>query len=454
MDIIIHGKPLAGSSCVTSGIDSSLAQKIVQEFFEAMSGMKEKESLVVDARYWKDSWYSVYTYFLAKNIKDTAGRESYFALSLIIPQKYCCLVSQVYSLLQTIVKESVVGVYLSQNGQYIVQDLSDTAKFKRLCDNLMGKYVNLEEKFDAGFKPSSLLSNDTYCNLLDCDSKALVNLLKTKGRIIVTESAATKDSLAQQASAYARQVQQLQAEVNTNKTTIEAQNKQILQLQEVARKASDSQAGQVKQLEMKVSNLQAENAKLTNNKSSLQTSYDTLVTKVKQLAEGLKMPGGLPPNPPTSHRKRNYLPALNTFLIVLLSLLVSAFLFKDCSGNGKIKEDEQADLVVDGVPLQKLQNEVADLQNKLSEKDSALLIKNNELNDANERISTLESALSVQIQGARNVLNQGPSRRRETARSENQTAQQQVGKIGTSGTSSESTQTNIESITQQENTTP
>ena len=62
MDIIIHGKPTAGSSLTTAGIDGALSQKIVDDFFEGMNRIKDPQALIVEVRYWKNVWYSVYTY--------------------------------------------------------------------------------------------------------------------------------------------------------------------------------------------------------------------------------------------------------------------------------------------------------------------------------------------------------------------------------------------------------
>lgn len=366
MDIIIHGKPLAGSMHSTDGIDPSLCQRIVNDFFEGMAQIKNQESLVVDARMWKGTWSSVYTFLLGKNIKDTANRDSYFALSIVIPRKYCCLISQVYSLLQNVIRESVMGVYLAQNGQFLVQNLDNSTSFNRLCENLRKQYVNLEEEYDSTFQAPTELRNDIYCNLIDCDSKAFVNLLKTKGRIIVTDSAATKDALATQARTLALQIQQLQSDLQAKTKTIDNQTKQISQLQESARQANSSASNQVNRLKSDLSSLQSANKKLSDSKRELQASYDELKLKVKQIAESLHFPVGTSSGThpedlgdEVSIRRFWSLPTLNTILLVLLTLFVLLSSLKGCLSWPEASENEVASL--------RNQNNISDLQNQLNE---------------------------------------------------------------------------------------
>lgn len=342
MEIIIHGKPLAGSAHATKGLDATLSQKIVGEFFEGMSNIREKESLFVDARLWKGIWYSTYTFVLGKNIRDTANRDSYFALSLIIPQKYCCLISQVYSLLKNVIQQSVLNVYLSSSGQYIVQNLDNATSFDRLCDNLSKHYVNLEETFDSSFKAATELRNEAYYNLVDCDSKAFVNLLKARGRIIVTETTVTKDSLAEKTQAYARQVQQLQSEVQAKSVTIDNQVKQIAQLQESIQQANNTANGQVNRLKTNVASLQSENKKLKESQEKFKMSYETLMMELEQMVA--KHTSSTSKHS-SGHKQESivrgwsrFLPVINTLLLALLTSFIVFLSLKGCSLN-KIAKD-------------------------------------------------------------------------------------------------------------------
>ena len=74
MEIIIHGKPNAGSSKSTSPSDV-LSQKIVGDFFDRRDEIVDQEALIVDARNWNGIWYSVYTYRLF-NLKEISEKIS------------------------------------------------------------------------------------------------------------------------------------------------------------------------------------------------------------------------------------------------------------------------------------------------------------------------------------------------------------------------------------------
>lgn len=52
-DIILHGKPNAGSHKTTKGIEDSFCQNLVENFFQSMNYIKEQEVLIVDVRNWK-----------------------------------------------------------------------------------------------------------------------------------------------------------------------------------------------------------------------------------------------------------------------------------------------------------------------------------------------------------------------------------------------------------------
>ena len=433
MDIIIHGKPLAGSMHSTDGIDPSLCQRIVNEFFEGMAQIKDQESLVVDARMWKGTWSSVYTFLLGKSIKDTANRESYFALSIVIPRKYCCLISQVYSLLQKVIRESVMGVYLAQNGQFLVQNLDNSTSFNRLCENLRKQYVNLEEEYDSTFQAATELRNDIYCNLIDCDSKAFVNLLKTRGRIIVTDSAATKDALATQARTLALQVQQLQSDLQTKAKTIDNQTKQISQLQESARQANSSASNQVNRLKTDLSALQAANKKLSDSKQELQDSYDELKLKVKQIAESLHSSGG---NVSGIHHKTSgdkvsirrfwSLSAFNTILLVLLTLLVLLSSLKGCLSRAETSENEVAGLLEQN-DASELQNQLNVLEDKLDAKDqeiAALQEENVRLNKLIDDYKGIQQQASSLMRNASTVKASTPQSTKGTVKKKTETAPQ------------------------------
>lgn len=196
MEIIIHGKPHAGSSKATSDIDG-LARNIVENFFNSRDGFDDEQSLIVDARYWKNNWYSVYTYRRSnlKEFSSGVGRTTYFAISLVIPGGYCQRVSAVYELLKNVCNDAVIGIYISGNGKYMVQNLYDNGSFVSIAEKVRKNYINTEVAFDSEFVPQVNFSNDKKSNVLWCDSEEFIRCLKTSGRIIVTEGESIKDPL-------------------------------------------------------------------------------------------------------------------------------------------------------------------------------------------------------------------------------------------------------------------
>ena len=464
MDIIIHGKPNADSIQANPGTDLSefsFARKIVDEFFEGMNTFKDKvhDSLVVDARTWKGTWYSVYSFLLTKNIRDRAaeeedkGRSSYFAISIIIPQKYCCMTSLVYTMLKSVVQESVIGTYLSKTGKYLVNDFGNKKAFDSLCDSIRKKYVNLEEVFDSGFKAQTEFSfiNDTYCNVIDCDSQAFVNLLKLKGRIIVTESAPTKDALAAQVQSYALQTQQAQAKVAEKDKTIKEkeeiitnQTKQIQDLQESARKAGSSANNTEQKLKAKIISL--ESAKEAVDKELIATK-ETLEENLKRMIQAssiLNIPkhqkesqGGssdkMLSNMSWLNRLTRFLPIVNTLLLILLMVsgLFLYYLGRGGSSNQEVEEIKQ-ELATAKAQIREFQGELSQRNNELND----LRANNDELTHTleqyRETIRDMESKIQQLQARARQFANPAKPQvviaknEKETAKKEIKPVSQQV----------------------------
>ena len=335
MEIIIHGKPNAGSAKATKGIDGALAQHIVDGFFQGMSSTKDYEALYVDARYWKNTWYAVYTYQLGVNIKDTADRVSYFAISMVIPSAYYCLVSEVYKHLKKVCAENVLGTYLSKNGKYQVQNFEDANAFNAIVAKVDSKdYINLTESFDAGFKPQEQLNNNIYYHLQDCDSKAFVEQLRQCGRIIVSESAPTKDSIVASANKFKQESLQKGQQVATLQAQVEELDKKL-------KEAHASSGSKVKNLEKELQALRMENTNLKIDKDTLMKNQAGLQKKMDDVASllGLSRTAAKPEKPVPVKQSFNWLkllPLVNTILLILLMLLMT-FNLMDCSGT----EDEK-----------------------------------------------------------------------------------------------------------------
>ena len=336
MDIIIHGKPTAGSSLTTAGIDGSLSQKIVDDFFEGMNRIKDPQALIVEVRYWKNVWYSVYTYQLGVNIKDMANRTSFFALSLVIPQKYCCLVSEVHALLKRAIKETVAGSCIDSNGKYLIHDFNDAGLLNKVAAAVKSGYVNLEEDFDAAFKPQTELRNDIYYNVQDCDAKAFVQHLRTAGRIIVTENAETKDALLSNTNAYIQQCRKAQAE-------LEGKTRQIGDLQEQIKKLNEEIASSCTSAGHQLDQFKKQVNVLTKEKSDLQAAHKTLNTKLESIAAVIgkvkeqKTEGPIPIPVKPEANWLALLPAVNTVLLVTIALIM-VLSMKGCGDPQNIAE--------------------------------------------------------------------------------------------------------------------
>lgn len=376
MEVIIHGKPLDSSERFTTGIDKMLARKIIDEFF-SISTIKEPEALIVDARYWQKSWTSVYTLFLSQNVKDTAGRGSYFAISLVLPHRYCGMVSDVYYLLEKVVKENVLGIYLNSSLQYIVRNFEDSTAFDQLCAKLQTCYTNIEKAFDSSFKAQATFSNDTYCSIDDCDSLAFVKLLRNKGRIIVTEKEDTKDALAAKSSQYQQEAQNAIRDIQAKTVKITELRGRITQLESDVQKASSSSSGKLSKLEQQVKTLTEQNQRINREWQTAQSQLAEIRKKIGQAVEILGVPelrlkGQMTTKEDDLHsdtKKRNnsfwkFLPAINTLLILFIVIGLFANT-KSCSSDDKsIQEAAEAKAQVELLngQLAEKENEITSLR--------------------------------------------------------------------------------------------
>lgn len=384
MEIIIHGKPNAGSSKVTSDING-LSHNLIQNFFEEMDQIRDPEALVVDARYWQGTWYSIYTYLLGVNIKDTADRKSYFALSVIVPKTYYCLISEVYKQLKAVCAKSVIGNYISKNGKYLVQTLDDESLFENIVSQVKTGFVNsnLEEDFDSKFESKSILKNDVYYNIIDCDSRAFVLSLKKCGRIIVTETEKSKDELLSKTNEYIRLLNQAQTDLSDKDKHIDKLNKDIAQLEKDLSEANKSTKGKVQKLQNDLTSLSAEKDNLQKERNELNDLYNGIREKIDKVAEilglsklqnssagnnvRLKSPSQPKQSKSVGNGWYDVIPLFNTLLILIL-MLILLFNFKGCTGVDEYANANSTDL----------QSEIASLKQQIAQKDAEI----NQLNDS------------------------------------------------------------------------
>ncbi len=323
IELIIHGKPIQGSHKATSGIDPSFCENLVQGFFASMDRLSGKEVLIVDARQWKNVWYGVYTFWLGANVKGTDGRNSFFAVTVILPQRYFYVVSEVYIFLKRVCTEYVVGRYISKDGKYLVQDLSDEKTFAGLVAEVKKiTETNLLEGFDNGFKPQSQLLNDVYYNVLDCDARSFVQELRKCGRILVTDTAETKDAKLAAISKYEAKIAECQKEIADKNKKIEELNKQKKDLEE----ANNSASKNSRQLKENYNKLKEEKEQFEKKYEALHDSYEEMNGKLEKVASlfGAKV-SRMGKTDPETKRKRGWVgpfTILNTILLVALFIVV------------------------------------------------------------------------------------------------------------------------------------
>lgn len=388
-DLILHGKPNAGSHKATNGLDGMFCQNLVDNFFQSMDNIKDPQVLIVDARNWKGTWYSVYTFWLGKNITDTANRTSFLAISMVVPKQYVCLVSAVYNSFSKICKDYVIGTFINNNGKYIVQDFNDNVAFEKLYDLLKNDLVNLAEDFDSSFKQHQETVSNCYYNFIDCDSKAFVEDLKKNGRVFVTTTFDSKDARLVNTNKYFRELEVAKGELTTKDSEIKKLSQQIKELEDQISAKNNRESGSINTLNTEVATLTQENTTLKSNLSSLNDSiskYEETRTKIVQLL-GAKFVGqnvqdktkqfDNENNNPKPFKVKNVFPLINTVLLILLLLTTS---FKGCgSGISELAS------FADSTSLDELKNENEELKVLIKQKDDQIkLLSNHTTSDYDE----------------------------------------------------------------------
>lgn len=390
MEIVIHGKPNAGSSKATSDING-LSHNLVQNFFEEMDQIRESEALVVDARNWKGTWYSIYTYLLGVSIKDTADRKSYFALSVVVPKAYYCLISEVYKQLKAVCAKSVRGNYISENGKYMVQTLDDESLFEKIVSQVKTGFVNsnLEEDFDSKFVPQATVKNDVYYSINDCDSRAFVLSLKKCGRIIVTETEKSKDELLTKTNEYISLLKQAKAELSDKDKQIEKLSNDIAQLKKDLSEANQSTKGKVQKLERDLASLSTSKEKLQKERDELNDLYNGIKGPISKVAEILELPKFQNSPVGKNVREKNnsqpkqrrsvgngwydIIPLLNTLLLMLILL----FNFKGCTRSAKMESVNEN--------ITELKSEIDSLQQLIAEIEPLIVSHGEKTSETFER---------------------------------------------------------------------
>ena len=364
MEIIIQGKPISGSKISTSGIEASLVDRIYKDFFEKMGGVRTSQALVVDTIYWQNSWYSIYTYSRYSGIIDTADRQSYFALSIVVPKNFLYLTSGVYHLLQKVYKEKVEGVYLSKNGKYLVSDFSDTKAFNSIVEYISKEFANsnLEDPIDNGFQKNHTANIPVY-NLCDCDSIAFLQDLKENGRVIVGEGAEFPQKCAASViQSKEQQIDVLNAKLSEQNKAIDKLKKDLEGAQSAAQNSANNCSVTIGKLKAEIERLQKEKDQAISQISDKQQELDGLVLKIQELVPAsFKKPVReeiveIKQESSLFKRILNYLPIVNCVLLLIIVCL--CFLLSKPSHPN-----------VDNAELDMLRKENIQLQEKIRQKD-------------------------------------------------------------------------------------
>lgn len=383
-DIILHGKPNAGSHKTTKGIEDSFCQNLVENFFQSMNYIKVQEVLIVDVRNWKNKWYSIYTFWLGGYITDTAERSSFLAISIVVPNQYFCLVSAIYDTLKNAYLNSIVGTYISSKGEYIVQNFNNDSAFERLVNTINSNFVNLSENFDNNFKQDNngAITNCCY-NLLDCDSKAFVEDWRKHGRIFVSKTCESKDTRLSNTDKYYKQLQNSKIELQSKLQEIKQLTARIKELEGMLSSGNSKINKALASLKEQVKVLESEKKSLGQNVSNLTAENEKhreIEKQITNILGSITIDSSDIPNKEeaTPHRigLKRIIPMINMFLLIFL---LFATTFKSCGLQIKESSDEEVQTV------NNLQQEIEKLNKIIKEKDNQIHIlkSNSELHTNN-----------------------------------------------------------------------
>lgn len=379
-DIILHGKPNAGSHKATKGIEETFCQNLVEKFFQSMNYIKEQEVLIVDARNWKNCWYSIYTFWLGGNITDTAERSSFLAISIVVPNQYFCLVSAIYDMLKNACLNSIVGTYISSKGEYIVQNFDNDSAFEILVNAINSNFVNLSEKFDNSFKQNNNDSTSNCCyNLLDCDSKAFVDDWRKYGRIFVSKTYDSKDKRLSNTDKYYKELQKSENELQSKIQNIKKLTTRIKELEGLLSNGNSKVNKTLADLKEQAKTLDREKKSLEQNVSSL-TSENERHRDIEKQITNLLGSNTIDSSDNSNKKKasphkislKRIIPMIN---MVLLIFLLFTTTFKSCGS--QIKE----------LPDEDLQQKIKDLNKIITEKDNRIHILENNSRQSTDNLS-------------------------------------------------------------------
>jgi myosin heavy subunit len=234
----------------------------------------------------------------------------------------------------------VSGKYISQEGNYLVSDFSDSSSFDKIVSEINSKqFVNLEEPISNWITIEK--TNPKYYNPIDCDSKKFIEDLKKCGRIIVSSSQTSKDELLEKTNLYINENNKLKQNLNTKNKEIEqlnnnikSLNQKIDNLQNSINSSSISHDQDIKSLKDEIEKAKEEKRKIEAELSNQKTKYDKLEKEYNKLKKNIGS-GVVPAEPKvqelakycaTMPKKKNLTRTILMFSQLILTIVTLVFL--------------------------------------------------------------------------------------------------------------------------------
>lgn len=184
IDIIVHGVP--------TGQDFSENNPpiYVRNFYNRNKGVN-----CFFAEVWSDNKHAstYYTLFISRNVANSGNRPgSYFAITVRVDSCYCTNVKAIYSSLEAVFRNSIVGTLLERNGdgfRFIrgrITDLSSeieklaSALFIQLKDTLDANQIPIDSTFRLGGNPQAY-------NPTDLNDEQILAIVRENGGIMLSE---------------------------------------------------------------------------------------------------------------------------------------------------------------------------------------------------------------------------------------------------------------------------
>ena len=344
-EFILHGKPNNYDSWGNFSFDA-LEDKVCKEYFDQKEYLPDR-GFLVEIRSWKNTFYSICSFI--EKVKDTSKRPSYCVVSLIFKGVYCRKCSDLFTLLEEVYDKKLTreaGI-IDANHVFQINWFNNAAPAlktieKLTVDCINSQFTGLFDDIDDTFSKSvPSLSSMPKCNPKDCDSEAFFDDIRKNGRILITESTPSKDSLlAGQISlrkAY-DEAQSIASTVPSLKATIQESEKEISQLKSEKNKLSAEKEQLTKSIEEKEQIIRDLKGCLTEKEKEIDYAVEKLREPLEKVFSQIEATRTETKNKAKGWLKIiPYIPVINLLLLLLLSFLA----IRSLPSDDKKKEREQ-----------------------------------------------------------------------------------------------------------------